>query len=633
MDNLNKCISEIWDDNYIVPLYQRGFSWQEQQIQQLLQDIYDNSKEPDSHYYVGSLVVIQRTDGLFEVIDGQQRLTTLHLICKSLGVLNTPHLSYDSRPEVEEFFADLFRSASSKMYLEKCRKKDCRRIYRLVEAIEIIEEAYIHTNPGKKDDSIISISSMTDAQKSSFGNYINNNVVLVRIVLPHDTDVAAYFEIMNNRGEQLQEHEIVKGLLLGKLHKEGNGIYSSICSRIWDACSQMDIPIQAALKEYRKDEKFPLFGDDYDDLCLNCLEHYHEQGQINDPLSIDDILKLKDSSVEEKNDINKDMVVNNKPIIDFPIFLMNVFKLINDDCQLNDNLLLATYNDLSTTINPMDFIKFMLKVRVLFDRYIIKSQGDEEDENIKWVMAKPYLYRLNNEKKLRFRNTFSKGTGEVSENENEENIPKRIKMQESMLQVTFRAKKYKNWLFDLLKWLLKENDINIAPEKISHYLDQWIEDYYNELERKSVSDKCPEYAFEALGTKTPHFVFNYIDYLYWVCHSTHYSIDYLNEVEDFSFKYYNSVEHHLPQSYMNMNNVNIVNNIANLCLISRRKNSSLSDKAPIEKAKIEPGLQPKRKIMYRMTIDDGVWGENQIEKHYRGLKELLDARKDILGLK
>ena len=114
MSKLNKSISQIWSDYYVVPLYQRNFAWQETQIQQLLQDIYDNSKNPDSNYFIGSLVVLQRPDGVYEVIDGQQRLTTLHLICKSLNLLDTSHLIYDSRPEVEDFFKGLFASVTSR---------------------------------------------------------------------------------------------------------------------------------------------------------------------------------------------------------------------------------------------------------------------------------------------------------------------------------------------------------------------------------------------------------------------------------------------------------------------------------------------------------------------------------------
>ena len=48
MSNLNKTLSQIWLDDYVVPLYQRNYAWQESQIQQLLQDIYDNSNISDN---------------------------------------------------------------------------------------------------------------------------------------------------------------------------------------------------------------------------------------------------------------------------------------------------------------------------------------------------------------------------------------------------------------------------------------------------------------------------------------------------------------------------------------------------------------------------------------------------------
>lgn len=113
--SLNKTIAQIWENKYVVPLYQRNFAWTEEQIGQLLQDIYDNAPKSDNddcgNYYLGSLVVLERKDGVWEVIDGQQRLTCLHLICKYLDVLNKPCLTYDSRPEVERFFADLFKKS------------------------------------------------------------------------------------------------------------------------------------------------------------------------------------------------------------------------------------------------------------------------------------------------------------------------------------------------------------------------------------------------------------------------------------------------------------------------------------------------------------------------------------------
>lgn len=321
MSKLNKNIAEIWQDDYVVPLYQRNYAWQESQIQQLLQDIYDNSKTLDSNYFIGSLVVLQRPDGVYEVIDGQQRLTTLHIICKTLNILDAPHLSYDSRPEVEDFFKGLFASASNKEYSEECKKRDIRKIYRLVEALDIVESTDIHTHPGFPDDKTICLSSMDDYEKQQFKEYLNNNVIIVRTILPSDTDVAAYFEIMNNRGEQLQEHEIIKALMMKELDSNQRMVFSSI----WDACSQMSIPLQRTLREYRLNGQFPLFGTNYDSLNTSYIFEYKNDTSECRTLSIDEILLSSDSKTANVNNDN-DTETKYEPIIDFPNFLMHIFK-------------------------------------------------------------------------------------------------------------------------------------------------------------------------------------------------------------------------------------------------------------------------------------------------------------------
>ena len=469
---------------------------------------------------------------------------------------------------------------------------------------------------------------MDDYEKQQFKEYLNNNVIIVRTILPSDTDVAAYFEIMNNRGEQLQEHEIIKALMMKELDSNQRMVFSSI----WDACSQMSIPLQRTLREYRLNGQFPLFGTNYDSLNTSYIFEYKNDTSECRTLSIDEILLSSDSKTDNVNNDN-DTETKYEPIIDFPNFLMHIFKQINREIQLNSNNLLDSYDRIKSSISSVEFLERMLKTRCLFDRYVIKSQGEgEEDENIKWKMLKPYLFTYKKENSLRFKNTFSGGYNEAEENEPENDIQKRIVMQQSMLQVTFRNKKYKNWLFDLLTWLYDYNVDNVDPCSLSAYLDKWILDYYDNLENKTIQTEDTEWKFEALGTYTPHFVFNIIDYLYWVAKRTgRANVRYNDEIDDFYFRYYNSIEHHLPQSYEDTGNVNI-DNIGNLCLISRRKNSSLNDKAPLEKAKLEPGLQPKRKIMYRITHDsNGIWGKKQIMEHCQDIKSLLESRKLILS--
>lgn len=395
----------------------------------------------------------------------------------------------------------------------------------------------------------------------------------------------------------------------------------------------MDIPIQKGLSDYRRNQEYPLFGKNYDTLELEYLAQYNIEDKLTSPLSIDEVLTLPNKYINNE-DVDREAEAKYEAIIDFPNFLMLLFKLKNSECQLNANYLLSTYNELKENINSMLFITTMLKVRTLFDRYVIKAQGEnEEDENLKWIMLKPYSSKEMNSLTLKFRNTFSNRTDDANENEEEEDIQKKIIMQESMLQVSFRNKKYKNWLFELLQWLNEKEVDNVNPKELSAFLDKWIVNYYYQLDKKTKSAPNTEWSFEALGTDTPHFVFNFIDYLYWIASRTkRANIRYIDEVDNFYFRYYNSIEHHLPQSYKDTENVN-VDNIANLCLISRRKNSSLNDKAPKEKAKMEQGLQPKRKIMYRITHDsNGLWGRKQILDHYEDIKSLLQCASEILSL-
>ena len=53
-------VENLFKDKYIIPLYQRNFAWGEEQISRLLQDIYESMCSGDEHFYVGSLIVLQR---------------------------------------------------------------------------------------------------------------------------------------------------------------------------------------------------------------------------------------------------------------------------------------------------------------------------------------------------------------------------------------------------------------------------------------------------------------------------------------------------------------------------------------------------------------------------------------------
>lgn len=97
IDSKDKTIFE--DDNYIIPLYQRAFAWSDKEISQLIDDIYDFEAEK---YYIGSLIINVNSNGLYEVIDGQQRLTALYLLLNYLGYRwKEERLRYECREKIK----------------------------------------------------------------------------------------------------------------------------------------------------------------------------------------------------------------------------------------------------------------------------------------------------------------------------------------------------------------------------------------------------------------------------------------------------------------------------------------------------------------------------------------------------
>jgi hypothetical protein len=100
---LEECsINDIYFSNrgtsvlYKIPIYQRNYAWEQSEIHALIKDIHDSIDK--NVYYIGTLVTYKRDDNTYEVIDGQQRLTTIYIILKALGIETVPNrLTYSAR--------------------------------------------------------------------------------------------------------------------------------------------------------------------------------------------------------------------------------------------------------------------------------------------------------------------------------------------------------------------------------------------------------------------------------------------------------------------------------------------------------------------------------------------------------
>ncbi|MCV5917073.1 hypothetical protein OFN60_26960, partial [Escherichia coli] len=92
--------------------------------------------------------------------------------------------------------------------------------------------------------------------------YLFKHVQISRIEVPKDTDLNHFFEAMNNRGEQLEKHEVIKARLMETLNQipeeEHRRQSIHILTRVWDACANMERYIQYG---FTPQERHRLFGE------------------------------------------------------------------------------------------------------------------------------------------------------------------------------------------------------------------------------------------------------------------------------------------------------------------------------------------------------------------------------------
>ena len=241
-------IKELLNNKYVIPIYQRNFAWSEGEIRQLILDIADASENTDN-YYIGTLITYDRGNNLFEIIDGQQRLTTLSIL-----------LSLIKNKYKDEYKKYISKSYSLNLTFDS-RKNSTYTLKALYDKDENDIEKYISENQNSITEGyIICKKVLTEILKEKFRNneakffeYLFNNVKILQVLVLEDTDLNHYFEIMNSRGEQLEMHEILKARLLDKLENENDKF---IFNLIWEACSNMERYIQFGFESKLRNDIF-----------------------------------------------------------------------------------------------------------------------------------------------------------------------------------------------------------------------------------------------------------------------------------------------------------------------------------------------------------------------------------------
>ncbi|HEY2806593.1 MAG TPA: DUF262 domain-containing protein [Gemmatimonadales bacterium] len=227
-------VADVFQSFYVVPDYQREYVWEEAEVEQLLNDIYgelggaEGGKAPE--YFIGSIVVCPQEKGLLELIDGQQRMTTLFLtLCAirdhakalkkappgSLGSQIAATSTDESGQDVDRYRLDLQYEDSGDILQRIAQGTPTPKkgpgtlsVVNILKAYEVVRR-FLKVSFGEDD-----------VAARRFYGYLTNKVKLIRIQAEDVAKALKIFETINDRGVGLNAMDLLKNLLFMKASRQ-----------------------------------------------------------------------------------------------------------------------------------------------------------------------------------------------------------------------------------------------------------------------------------------------------------------------------------------------------------------------------------------------------------------------------
>ena len=581
---------------YTIPIYQRLFEWDSENIITLLEDLkkeYDQTSGKGD-YYIGMLTSTKDN----ELVDGQQRFTVMMLLgcvlqdysnewASFLITNNRTRLDFTSRPLDNNYLRCLIEHKDEgRLSFKNLKMQNGRKLIKA-----FMEDSYETVN-----------------DRALFSSYIYHHLCFFISNLPdgyNPRDLNKYFERMNTSGKNLEQHEILKVKLLSNLDGDIDKYML-----LWNKLADVD----TLLIRRRKDENF---GDrknealkaDISTIFAHNLINGISDGLHDNALAISDI---QSSSTAPKNEreINQD----SRCALSFPYLLLQVlYRKIGQkiNCKINDffkpSNLLSIFEEYlpfsGKNVNKQDikdFMETLVKARLALD--------------ICFVRPTEYGYALDM-------------------NLNEDNdILKKLQMLQSMLYVSssnYTNYRWFNWLMDVvdaskgipdaqrLYSYMKEKADEVFPlpsyDTLTYQGDNrywfWRLDFYIWLHRNEIFDKdSPE----------------------------------MDIVENYIFKRNRSIEHIAPQtpqsnSMMQWDNTEtdktLRDSFGNLVMISQGLNSALSNESyEVKTAHVQSycngaksgSIESLKLLMVHKEYSKG-WNKDAIKEHGEKMYDWLKA--------
>lgn len=238
-------LDEFFAKTYVVPAYQRNYAWTSKEVTELLDDVlgfFDDSKAP--YYLLGDVIVVdaKEADYDLEIIDGQQRITTLMLLFASIYKrLKDNNFDEDELSEIR------LKLKKRKVLRVRLSGNASDTVLQYIDGVKT--ETLSLETPSQKAvaDALDTISSKLDEKFSErksgylhdFYRTLEEQVFLSRLQLVDRESAYEFFERVNDRGRPLSKTDLLKNRLLQKIRSDDD---FDNASDVWSSAEKRLLP-------------------------------------------------------------------------------------------------------------------------------------------------------------------------------------------------------------------------------------------------------------------------------------------------------------------------------------------------------------------------------------------------------
>ncbi|MGV0887354.1 DUF262 domain-containing HNH endonuclease family protein [Acinetobacter venetianus] len=599
------CLKHVVDESYqfIIPSYQRPYVWSSINIEDLLNDIEEAFKNDEPHYFIGTTLSSKKDDSTYELIDGQQRTTTLMLFAlachdyKDSVLKEHPILivsTFDKKPRLHFEIREKIES-----YLGSQAGLDG---FGLPSQDQLAEDAYLkHIHAGLEYiKQRLHKMSQSELDLREFIDYIFENVRWINNIILEKTDLNKLFSSMNTSGIQLEPVDILKSKIFKKVTKNKKRYEA-----IWDACQNMNTYFERVLRKKIEASSWNKLSYEhlkqYDVGAIRFeIESTSSKEPLSKGLSIQEIDRKRiiltpeidgDNEKEIQDQIEADIPEEGKnhcrSFISFELLLIHalrIYKVSNHEKDIEERLIASNLQKIfkdfvnqASENEVIDFLDVLWQVRYQFDTWCVKWLENEDGggEELR-------LTSINRQKKKEAKKAYFN----------------RIKKEHSALELLQSVRIFTGersaqyWLTpfliglinadtsldqdDVVEWLEKiDNDLSLAVDDITQKVASYQLCVEDEIGTKDWQE-LQNYLESQKGTSFEHYWFQKLEYILW----KNYGRRTEKKFKNYRITAKNSVEHVHPQKerFGAVLQVSYLHAFGNLVLLSPGQNSEYSNK-------------------------------------------------------